>query len=210
MTQLCNLTHPHKHGGANCYDVGKCRCASCTDGNSARTRHRRRLKAYGQWEGLVNSTGSQRRIQGLQLLGFTFDQIGAAAGVNRNTVWRVLIEQTIEPKTRDRINVAFKELLRTPDAGLSKRTARLSKAKGYVSAYAWDDIDTDSEPADDGAQIALRGEELLAEIDWLMKARTPPHEIARAVNKSLHVLERHAWRYQRPDIAMYLHERSVA
>lgn len=145
---LCKLDHAHKHGQANCYDAGGCRCTPCRDGNSARSRHIRRLKAYGQWEGIVPALGSQRRIQGLQVLGFTFDQIAEAANANRHTVWRVLTEKTVEPKTRDRINKAYKTLLRNPTGGASKRTAILSKRKGYVSPFAWEDIDADLRPVD--------------------------------------------------------------
>jgi hypothetical protein len=204
MTQLCNLNHTHKHGGANCYDIGKCRCTPCRTGNSTRTRQRRRLKAYGRWEGLIPAIGTQRRIQGLQVLGFTFDQIGAAAGFNRNTVWRVLNEDTVEARTRDRITAAHKALLRTPTAGASPRTARQSKAKGYVSPFAWDDDqidDPNASPVTTERDRILKGDDLMHEIDHLLSLGESANQIARALNKTPDNLERFAWRHNRSDIA---------
>jgi hypothetical protein len=210
MTDLCRLNHPHNHGGSNCYDTGKCRCRPCRDGNSSRTRRIRRLKAYGQWESQVDPTGTIRRIRGLQVLGFTMDQIGAAAGFNRNTVWRIQREKWIEVPTRDRIDAAYRELMRNPTEGKSRRTANSAKAKGWLSPFAWDDIDSDAEPVNTGRDRILKGEELLAEVDWLVEAGTPAHEIASTLGKSRDNLERFAWRHSRPDLAAYLRERNAA
>jgi hypothetical protein len=208
MTDMCSLPHTHNHGGSHCYDTGKCRCTPCRHGNSSRTRRIRRLKAYGQWESHIDPTGTIRRIRGLQVLGFTMDQIGAAAGFNRNTVWRIQREKWIEAATRDRIDAAYRELMRNPTQGKSKRTANSAKAKGWLSPFAYDDID--APPVQTERDRILKGEELLAEVDWLVEAGTPAHEIASTLGKTRDNLERFAWRHQRPDLASYLRERNAA
>jgi transcriptional regulator with XRE-family HTH domain len=187
----------HRHGASQwCYDGHRCRCVPYRTNKLEREKTRRKLKAYGRFEGRVNSLGTKRRIQGLQVLGWTQTHIGDAAGYPQNAVSRLLNKDTVTPQTRDRIKAAAAKLTgRGPD----EVVARHAVAKGWVSLYAWDDPDVDDEPSNDEAP-PLSGDELIAEIDWLIDGGTRAEDIATAVNKSPYALERMAQRHERHDL----------
>ncbi len=204
----------HKHAATStCRKNHGCECDRCRQADKHRhtTRQRslRRRKAYGQYEGRVPALGTHRRIQGLQYLGWTFTHIGEIAGVSYGAVGNIFKRDTVEPETRDYIVKAFAQLI-AKGQGPSHITRQRARRNGYVSPFAYNDIDHDERPTHLPRQTMLRGAELLDEVEWLVKSGVRPREIAVAVGKSLTVLERHAWRYGRNTVAQYLHERSVA
>lgn len=213
MTRMCQLDHEHKHGvKTTCYHHGKCRCEPCRNYHDRRARQRRKDRAYGRYEGMVDSTGTRRRIQALNALGWADRVIGEQCGLYSQQVYAVKTTSKVTPKMRDRINTAYEALSgKAPKPCKSVNQVKFfARRYRFVPPLAWNDIDNDPEPEGVGEQKLLRAEELLDEIEWLIESGAAPTEIARAVNKPLPVLERHAWRYGRGHVATYLHERSVA
>jgi hypothetical protein len=139
----------HKHAETQyCYDFHRCRCDDCVTTRMAGRRRRYRQIAYGRHEGMVPALGTQRRIQGLQVLGWTCANIGdAAGGMAKRQVATTLTRDVVHPNTRDRINAAYLLLLRRGNGGC-EMVARQARVKGWVSPFAWDNIDTDATPAD--------------------------------------------------------------
>lgn len=201
----------HKHGAnQNCYLHHRCRCDSCRTEHAARERNRRRMKAYGRHEGRVDPRGTQRRIQGLQILGWRAQEIGDAANGMRQEVVREILKATwVQAATRDRIRQATETLL-AQGTGPSPITARRAKAKGWVPVHAYDDIDNDNAPVTTERDRELRGEELTNELEWLINGGMTAHDISRTLGKTMEALEHHAWRWGRNDLASYLREKSVA
>ena len=204
----------HKHAETtSCIKNHGCACTPCQDGERARhtpqQRQRRRLKAYGLYEGRVPALGTQRRIQGLLYLGWTLAHIGEIAGVSYGAVGNIFKRETIEPETRDYVSKAFAQLI-AKGTGPSPITRRRARARGYVSPFAWDDIDYDDKPVYAEPKRELRGEDRIAEIDHLVSMGESPDSIAKALGKTRDNLERFAWRHHRNDLAGYIRERNAA
>lgn len=106
----------------------------------------RRLKAYGRWVGLVDATGTIRRLQGLQLLGWSNQEIARlSGGLTGESIRQTYRRHHVTEKVRDRVLQVTAELV-ARGQGPSKIVAARAKAKGWVPLLAWDDIDNDPEP----------------------------------------------------------------
>ena len=209
MTRLCPDSHRHE-GTTTCYHDHGCRCRPCTDNMSARTRDRYRQRAYGRYEGRVSPLGVIRRYQGLQVLGWRAEDIARQAGYSApEPLKRLLNNKYVTPATRDKVKRACDELVRR-GRGDSKVTATRAERKGWVSPFAWDDIDDPNETPSTGTDRRLGGDELISELEWLVNSGVPAHQIASTLGKKRDVLERFAWRYKRNDLASYLRERNAA
>jgi len=147
----CPSSHKHELM-TTCSRNHGCKCDPCRLAANARSsqlqRNRRRLKAYGKYNGLIPALGTQRRIQGLQWLGWTMAEIGAeAGGVTATAVGLILTRDQVEPGTAENIRRAFGVLIQRGQ-GTSNITKIRARKKGYVSPFAFDDIDTDTKPTD--------------------------------------------------------------
>ena len=127
------------HGTYASYTIGACRCDDC---RAANTRYHKRRK-YDLNRGLVrevDATGSRRRIQALQRMGWTGTHIAKAGGlISRQAVGDVLTRDRVRADTARRVAVAFTELAMTP--GPSSRTRIRAEKAGWVGPMHWDDID---------------------------------------------------------------------
>lgn len=96
--------------------------------------------------------GPRRRIQGLQLLGWTIPQIAAAAGVIEGTIRHVTESSyySVAAPTRDAVLKATRVLAaRTPpDDVFARRCRTHARNRGYVPLMEWDDIDDPTEQPD--------------------------------------------------------------
>lgn len=123
---------------ASAYGHGLCRCPV------GREAHRVYVKPYHQGPNpptLVDATGTRRRAQGLLAMGHTGQAIADAGGIPAAS----RVSQICT--TRIRVTVATEAAMRRAcarlgtHAGPSVRTRRRAERAGYVSLWAWDDID---------------------------------------------------------------------
>lgn len=88
---VANICPPdHKHAeNATCWGNHACRCAACREGQRLRVDRRRRLIAYGRWDGDVDVASARRHIGVLVAGGWPLEHIAKSAGVGRHTVTRI-------------------------------------------------------------------------------------------------------------------------
>lgn len=152
---------PPDHGHAinfTCYNAHHCRCTPCRDHINQRRIRIRKLRAYGRWEPfLVPATGTRRRLEALMAIGWSQSALAAQLGTHQSGVWQLLFARpdTVERPTFDRIRDLYERLWDTPPA-TDTACQRGSKSKALACAarhnfqppLAWDDIDTDTVPAE--------------------------------------------------------------
>jgi hypothetical protein len=148
VTRICPPHHRHA-ATSTCNKNHRCMCDPCRAGervrNSTRQKIRRRAKAYGTYQGHIPALGTQRRIQGLQYIGWTLTDIGrVAGGVSNTAIGLILTRETVAPETAERIKTVFRHLLAKGNGGSTITTAR-AKARGYASPFAWENIDDPNE-----------------------------------------------------------------
>lgn len=81
----------HKHGASTvCYIRHKCRCDQCRAANAARERRRRKLKAYGRWEGRVGAGPVRAHIQACSDAGIGHRTLAQRAGVSTSTISNIV------------------------------------------------------------------------------------------------------------------------
>jgi len=206
VAETCNFEHEHAHGTRTvCYHYGGCRCEPCVTAMSAKRRKHYRQMAYGRYDaGHLDPTGTRRRIQGLMFLGWRTEDIGEVAGMLAKDVRYVLTAKYVHKKTWERIDKAFRELIRR-GPGPSVITAKRAVAKGYVSPFSWDDIDGDEKPVKTHARM-LRGRKLFDEIDHLREGGESAHQIAKTFGKTAEALERASYNAGRKDLAAFFHQ----
>lgn len=199
MTRMCPPEHPHDTN-TTCYHSHGCRCEPCHAALRVRARARRRKIAYRTHEGLVDPTGTRRRIHGLHRMGWRLSDIAEVAGLAPRRISQIQVTDAITPRVRDLIIGATETLVRR-GLGPSEQTRKRSAANGMVPLLAWNDIDRDPEPVQLERQSVIRANELIDEIDHLVSLGESPDHIAKALNRSAGNLERHAYRFQRNDLA---------
>lgn len=159
----------HKHGqNHTCYNAHKCRCPGCRKFVNQGARRRTRLRAYGKWEDfLVPAIGTRRRLQALVAVGWSQTKLGARLGTSQSAIWALLYDtgSTVRRSSFDRVSTLYEQLWNTPpaletcfDVSAYKRSIHYAAVRGWQPPLAWDDIDTDFEPA------PRSGEEFVDEI----------------------------------------------
>lgn len=125
------LTLPdHPHGTNDRYLNGPCRCTHCREAHRADGALRRRLIAYGTWQGRVDATQAQLHIKQLIADGMTLAAIARAASLPKQTIQDIRDGQhTTSPTRRDAIlTVTYTPPLRdnhTPATGTRRRVQGL-------------------------------------------------------------------------------------
>lgn len=136
----------HKHGATStCVNGHGCRCRDCV---SARSR-RKREDYYGARsitgvDVKVSSLGVRRRLEALACMGWSCEAVAVRIGAHPRPVnrWRSGERAHVMRSTHDAIDRVFRELAYIPAPGRSGQVTRtVAKARGYVPAVAWDDVD---------------------------------------------------------------------
>jgi hypothetical protein len=151
-----------RHGTTRGYHAG-CHEPCCRDAMTRREKYLKLLRHRGM-QTSVPACGAQRRIQALMWAGWSATDISTAAGwSHRNAVHRILKGQKgkptvwLERKTHDAVAAVFRDLwAKTPTSKYAGRTATAARAKGYLSALAWDDIDDPDEQPNVGTLSPTR------------------------------------------------------
>lgn len=162
-----------RHGTTRGYNSG-CHEACCRAAMTKREKYLKLMRHRGT-PASVPACGAQRRIQALMWQGWSATEIAHAAGWNhRNSLHRILKGQKgkptrwLERKTHDAVVTAFRELwAKTPTSRYANRTAAQARARGYLSALAWDDLDDPDEvPAEEYQPIGPVLDPVTKKFEW--------------------------------------------
>ncbi|MHC9046781.1 hypothetical protein ACYX8G_19525 [Microbacterium saperdae] len=103
---------------------------------------------------IIPALGTQRRIQALMTLGWSMTAIAGQFGDRRGNVRRILETTTISRRFATKIADAYDELSMKIPYGTDRhsrsmiaRTRAYAARRRWLPPLAWDDIDTDTEPA---------------------------------------------------------------
>jgi hypothetical protein len=143
---------------------------------------------------VVDGRGTRRRLQALMVAGYSLRHLGRHLEVSGAQVAIWAHAARVHPTTHDRVAAVFDRLWATPPRTdtLAERVSvseaiSAARARGFLPALAWDDIDTDEVPpppdgdvvvdvvaielAVDGARVTLTTHERRLAVEQLI-ART--------------------------------------
>lgn len=88
---------------------------------------------------IVGATGTRRRIQALQAIGWPTDALAAELGLGRNGLRMITSRDRVRRSTAVRVAKLYQRLWMTE--GPSSRVRVVAQRKGWLPPMAWDDID---------------------------------------------------------------------
>lgn len=86
-------THPrarHQHGTRAAYVADRCRCALCTDANTAEVRGARRSSVAGRPAAYVPAAAARAHLRRLLAAGVALNRVAALSGVGSSTLYELL------------------------------------------------------------------------------------------------------------------------
>lgn len=129
-----------KHGDYMAYTNYRCRCE---DARTDWRRHKKQVQV-GTFQPLrIDATGTRRRLQGLQALGWTYGEIGDQLGVIRGAVHQWAKRPQVRQSTADKVKALCVELETKPppDTRAATRARNIARKCGWPPPAAWDAID---------------------------------------------------------------------
>lgn len=169
------------HGTYPAYRYG-CRCPHAREADRI---YRKRLREGRHTPPHIDATGTARRIQALNRIGWRLTDLAARLGCTYQNVslWAHMDNPLVDRTTAARIAALYRELVDV--RGPSPRAARLAAAKGWHSPLAWNNIDdpTEQPQLDDTRSLEERRREQRANrarrFRQLMDAGASQHHIRR-------------------------------
>lgn len=106
------------------------------------------MKKLG-YEFTVDVTGTRRRLEALQCIGWSLTEIGERIGMVQQNMSKLANgRKRIYMTTRDKVAAVYDELSMTPnDTRYSERTRLHAKARGFAPPLSWDSSDIDDPSA---------------------------------------------------------------
>lgn len=102
----------------------------------------------------LDATGTRRRLQALVARGWPQARLAHLLGRRRDSVGRLLAASTVTAATAREVRALFDRIWSTPppehtaaERAAVEQARALAAGRGWRSALAWDDIDTDPDPA---------------------------------------------------------------
>lgn len=138
-------------------------CGSC---RLAKRRYDKRRIMAGGFK--VSTLGSRRRVEALRALGYSLNDIAAAAGYKpvHSAIKYVMTAETMTASTAARIDRAFEALCMTPATGpRAGRNRRHAARMGWPPPLAWADIDDPNEQPENWHYIPNDRGDALAELE---------------------------------------------
>jgi hypothetical protein len=129
----------YPHGDDRRYRLNRCRCTECRAAHTAEANRRRRAIAYGRWAGLIDATGTTRRVQALATAGWSFAEIAARRGIHRSCPRDIAygvfkqIHATVARSYADLYDDLCNE------DGPSTRIQLVARRNGWAGPEAWTD-----------------------------------------------------------------------
>lgn len=139
------------HGTNKCYLYG-CRQPECLAAHAAYVKRRRRLIAYGRWQGFIPAIGVTRRLQALRRIGYSTYQLADQLGVHHRWVtghcsgW----QNEVTTAVHDHVDQLYRRLADT--RGPSSRARDAATRAGFLGPEWWDE-DTIDDPAADPVHL---------------------------------------------------------
>jgi transcriptional regulator with XRE-family HTH domain/AraC-like DNA-binding protein len=159
-----------------------------TPGSSSRARQEAIREGWVRDAGLVDATGTLRRLRALQVIGYTRPAIAHRTGVAERRLRAVFQGQPlVRPEDARRVKAAYGSMILA--FGGSTETARRARKDGWHGPAAWDDIDNPAaEPETCGTTarktIRDRARERAEEIQHLAGFGLSDHAIAEQLGMS--------------------------
>lgn len=182
------VTDP-RHGTVAGYNRIPCREECCR-------RAMATYKARWSWdrhngrERIVSTLGTRRRIQALNALGWSNQEIAVRMGNDRSNLTRLIYGETMTRALAEKVARIYDELsMRLPTGNPQAITNVRNRAQrlDFKPPLFWDDIDTDPEPR--ATRRAPGRPEVLPHIledfDWLIRAGESETEAAKRVGVAL-------------------------
>lgn len=153
---------------------------------------------------LVTRHGVTRRLQALQAIGWSKNQIARATGLNPVTIQKVTNDDDsfIHSSTVARIVATYKKLSdvqppqRNPDQIRQVTLLRHgAQQRGYAPPAAWDNIDIDDQPHGLRPSRDIRRPELIEDALMLLRAGVNPDDVAARCGVSAASLARRLRRH---------------
>lgn len=181
-------------GTATAYDRYGCRCP---DAREASRIYRLELRLSRGNRRPSRYSGTARRVQAVWAMGYSPSRIAGELGWDVDQVLHVAHAEHVDADTAEVVDGLFRRWAYTPgpDNGARKHAVR----DGFVTAMAWEDIDTDDYP-NTGANKALQPDELV--VRAVLAGRRRDFTV-RAVDRD-EVIRRVLARGDDPDVAVTL------
>lgn len=155
---------------------------------------------------MISNRGMQRRARALVAIGWSQGKLSKRLGIVQSRMWRILHEDFAVPiELSVRFSELYEELWNSPppsnsqsDRAAATRAEIVARLHGWLPPLAWDDIDTDDEPAvvdgepivDDVAiDLALRGEHVRLTREERHLAIQLAHERGYSLEETAQVLD---------------------
>lgn len=164
-----------RHGRNAGYDAG-CRDQCCKAGAAEYERLRRYDAILGRPPRTQDATGTNRRMQALVALGYSYRDLSEHLGVGHDQARKLALPMAyVRSSTADRVKAVFEKLCMTPaaDSWRASYARTVARKSGWVPPLAWTDIDDPNEQPDLGAPDARGGNggrsiaNLLEDAEWL-------------------------------------------
>lgn len=130
-----------RHGTAPAYRDG-CRCP---EGREAWRLYNKRRRENRNQPGVIDGTGTRRRLQALVAIGWAAPEMARRLGVGQAVITRLYQQQRVNGKTAAAVRQLYDSLWSTP--GPSWRSRYRAQASGWPPPQAWDDDEIDDPTA---------------------------------------------------------------
>lgn len=197
-----------RHGEPRGYIAG-CRDLCCQRAKG-RYEKRRIYDAHNGRPRLLNPVGTQRRIQSLVALGWTYGSIGERVGLSAGGIHKMLDARypSVTRAVAERVAAAYEDMSMTlPPSGtpLQRRNASyartVARKRGWVVPLAWDDIDNPDEHPHVSHEGRRSAAEMLAEFAHLRGLGVSEHHAAAQLGVSVRAIEKALERHQKKEDA---------
>lgn len=147
MTQITDLGRQDPnctaqwHGTYGAYQTAKCRCPHA---RNARRLYGKRIREHRHTSNLVDGTGTRRRLQALNAIGWDWHTLGArlSRGTSCVHAWATG-DGNVHRTTRNLVAHLYRNLAGVP--GPSDRARKAAARNGWLSPAWWDNIDDPNE-----------------------------------------------------------------
>lgn len=190
-----------RHGRSAGYIAG-CRGQCCWKAKQ-RYDKRRRWEALQGQPRKVSTVGAIRRIQALQVLGWSVPVIAERCGINHRQLYGLDRYPTCYMRTHRTIAEVYEQLADRlpPETTKSERISatrarRHAQRQGWAAPDRWLDIDDPNEQPDPGYRPVLHrpADETALEVDHLLGLGVSIHQIARQLGVTVGAIEKAASR----------------
>lgn len=145
-TQLDRSGCPARsHGTVSDYKHRGCRCP---DARADHTRHHKRWLAGLLPPGMLDATGSRRRVQALACLGWGYEHLAQQCAVSRTTIAHIATgaAAVLRRSTVEALAEVYERLSMTP--GPSRLAASTARNRGWHTVLAWEGVNIDDRAAE--------------------------------------------------------------